>query len=70
MSAGQLAIGLVHWLMTVLMSPQALPRMDFRAGIPPAHRTLVVVPTMLSNAASIERLLEGLEIRYLANRES
>ena len=70
MSAGQLAVGLVHWLMTTVMTPQALPRMDFHAGIPPEHRTLVVIPTMLSNPASVERLLEGLEIRYLANRES
>lgn len=70
MSAGQLAVGLVHWLMTTVLSPQPLPRMEFHAGIPAEHRTLVVVPTMLSNAASIERLLEGLEIRYLANRES
>jgi cyclic beta-1,2-glucan synthetase len=70
MSAGQLAIGLVHWLMTTVMSPQALPRMDFYAGIPPEHRTLVAVPTMLSSAAAIERLLEGLEIRYLANRDA
>ncbi len=70
LSAGQLSVGLVHWLMTTVMTPQALPRMDFHAGIPPEHRTLVVVPTMLSNAASVERLLEGLEIRYLANREN
>ena len=69
MSAIQLAIGIVHWVMTTVMNPQALPRMDFRTGIPAAHRTLVVIPTMLSNPASIERLLEGLEIRYLANRE-
>ena len=70
MSAVQLAIGILHWLMTAVMSPQALPRMDFRTGIPPEQRTLVVIPTMLSNPASIERLLEGLEIRYLANRET
>ncbi|MBC7967425.1 MAG: cyclic beta 1-2 glucan synthetase, partial [Fuerstia sp.] len=69
MSSVQLALGIVHWLMTTVMSPQALPRMDFRTGIPSECRTLVVIPTMLSNAASIERLLEGLEIRYLANRE-
>ncbi|MBC7966271.1 MAG: hypothetical protein H7Z17_10145, partial [Fuerstia sp.] len=55
--------------MTTVMSPQALPRMDFCTGIPAEQRTLVVIPTMLSNSASIERLLEGLEIRYLANRE-
>ena len=70
MSAGQMAIGLVHWVMTAILSPQPLPRMEFHNGIPPEHRTMVVVPTMLSNAAAIERLLEGLEIRYLANRES
>ena len=69
MAAAQLAISCVHWLMTVVMSPQALPRMDFRSGVPPEHRTLVVVPTMLSNPASVNALLEGLEIRYLANRE-
>ncbi|MEJ7592258.1 MAG: hypothetical protein WKF77_11965 [Planctomycetaceae bacterium] len=69
MSAVQLAIGIVHWFMTTVMNPQALPRMDFQTGIPAEHRTLVVIPTMLSNPASIERLLEGLEIRYLANRE-
>ncbi len=69
MSAGHLAIGIVHWLTTGLMSPQALPRLDFRNGIPKDQRTLVAVPTMLSNPASIERLLESLEIRFLANRD-
>ncbi len=70
MSASQLALSLVHWVLTAILSPQPLPRMEFRNGIPKEHRTLVVIPTMLSNSASIERLLEGLEIRYLANREN
>ena len=43
--------------------------MDFEQGIPPEHRTLVAVPTMLTSAAGIEHLLEGLEVRYLANRD-
>ena len=43
--------------------------MDFEHGIPPEHRTLVAVPTMLTSAAGIEHLLEGLEVRYLANRD-
>jgi len=65
----QLGLGVVNWLVTILMRPNALPRMDFRAGIPTEHRTLVVVPTMLTKVDSIEQLLEGLEIRYLANRD-
>ena len=66
----QFALGMVNWLATILVRPNALPRMDFRAGIPEEHRTLVVVPTMLTHVDSIERLLEGLETRFLANRDA
>ena len=66
----QLGLGMVNWLATILLRPNALPRMDFRTGIPSEHRTVVVVPTMLASMESIEHLLEGLEIRYLANRDS
>ena len=38
-------------------------------GIPPEHRTLVVVPTMLSRAEGVAELLEALEVRFLANRD-
>ncbi|HWA99792.1 MAG TPA: cyclic beta 1-2 glucan synthetase, partial [Pirellulales bacterium] len=69
MCAGQLSVSIVNWLATLLLSPQSLPRIDFEQGVPPEQRTLVAVPTMLSSAAGIEHLLEGLEIRYLANRD-
>ena len=65
----QLAVSLVNWLSTVLVQPQLLPRMDYSNGIPTECRSLVVVPTMLTSEAYIEELIEGLEIRYLANRE-
>ena len=41
-----------------------------RTAIPPEHRTMVVVPTMLSKPEAVADLLEGLEVRYLANRDS
>jgi len=63
-------VGVANWLATQLLSPQSLPRMDFEDGIPPEHRTLVVVPTMLTSAAGIEHLLDALEVRSLANRDS
>ena len=66
----QLAISIANWMTTTFMQPQPLPKMDFQEGIPKEHRTLVVVPTMLSSEAGIERLLEMLEIRYLANRDA
>jgi cyclic beta-1,2-glucan synthetase len=70
MCAVHFAVGVTHWLATVLVTPRPLPRLDFSDGIPPGHRTVVVVPTMLSSPAAVQDLLEGLEIRYLANRDA
>ena len=67
--AASFGLALANWLATELLSPQSLPRLDFEQGIPPEQRTLVVVPTMLTSAAGIEHLLEGIEVRYLANRD-
>ena len=63
------AVGLVNWLATLLIRPHALPRMDFSSGIPQELRTLVVVPSVLTSPEKVEDLLEGLEVRYLANRD-
>ena len=69
LSTSQLAVALVNWLATVLVTPHPLPRMDFSRGIPPGSRALVVVPTMLTSARNIEDLVEALEVRFLANRD-
>ncbi|MFA6312666.1 MAG: glucoamylase family protein [Sterolibacterium sp.] len=70
LAASQLAMALVNWLTTLLVAPHPLPRLDFSAGIPAQSRTLVVVPTMLSSTAGIEDLVEALEVRFLANRDT
>ncbi|TMH37344.1 MAG: cyclic beta 1-2 glucan synthetase, partial [Betaproteobacteria bacterium] len=69
LSTSQLAVTLVNWLATLLVTPHSLPRMDFSAGIAAEARTLVVVPTMLTNARNVEDLVEALEVRFLANRD-
>ena len=67
--ASQLAVALMNWLSTLIVKPSLLPRMDYSAGIPEACRTMVVVPTMLSSVAGVDRLVETLEIHHLANRD-
>ncbi|MGH9569209.1 MAG: cyclic beta 1-2 glucan synthetase, partial [Candidatus Angelobacter sp.] len=69
MVVGQFVIAVVNWLMTKLAMPDLLPRMDFSQGIPPELRTLVVIPTLLTTAASVQDLVEALEVRFLANRD-
>ena len=69
LGASHLAVALVNWLATLLATPRLLPRMDFSEGIPSESRTLAVIPTMLTSVQNIEDLVEGLEVRFLANRE-
>jgi cellobiose phosphorylase len=65
----QLALALMNWLSTMLVKPRLLPRLDFSSGIVPECRTMVVVPTMITSAESVDRLIETLEIHHLANRD-
>ncbi len=64
-----LGISFTNWLATIWIKPKILPRLDFSKGIPVEYRTLVTVPTMLSGRNEIEKDVETLEIRFLANRE-
>jgi cyclic beta-1,2-glucan synthetase len=64
----QLAVSLVNWVATLLAQPYSFPRMDFSRGIPSEFKTLVAIPTMLTDRDGVERLLEALEVRFLANR--
>jgi len=67
--ASALGVSLVNFLATLLVPPRPIPRLDFSEGIPSDHRSIVVIPCLLSNATTVERLLEALEIRYLGNRD-
>ena len=67
--SSQLAVALMNWLSTLLVKPRLLPRLDYSDGIAPECRTMVVVPTMLTNPRTVARLVETVEIHYLANRD-
>lgn len=68
--ATHLSVSVVNWLSTLWVKPVLLPRMNFSKGIPSECRTLVAIPTMLLSRQYIEELVEALEIRFLANRET
>jgi cyclic beta-1,2-glucan synthetase len=65
--ASEIAVGVVHLLITMFLPPKVLPKLDFREGITSDCATFVVMPSMLVRAQSAEALLERLEIHYLAN---
>ncbi len=61
------SINLVNWNVTHAIQPSSLPRMDFSEGIPSDYRTMVVIPSLLSNTEELDSLLQDLELHYLRN---
>ncbi|MEO8023779.1 glucoamylase family protein [Polaromonas sp.] len=68
--ASEAASALVNRLIAESLKIRFLPRLDFAGGIPPEHRVLVVLPTLLTSTSSIRELANRLELHWLANRES
>ena len=68
--ANEIAISIVNQLVTMLMPPHVLPKMEFRDdGIPDEFRTAVVVPTLFSSVRAVNEAVSHIEVQYLANRD-
>ena len=68
--ASEIGVVLVNSLVTRLVKPRPLPKMNFSQGVPEEFKTLVVVPMMLLTPESIRAEVDRLEIRALANPEA
>jgi len=65
----QLALSLVNWFVMFVSKPTLIPRFDFSKGIASNCRTIVVVPTMISNQECVDKLIENTELCFLSNRD-
>jgi cyclic beta-1,2-glucan synthetase len=65
--ASELAVGVVHYVVTLVLRPRVLPKLDLRKGIPNDCATFVVMPTMLLRPESAAALTEKLEVHHLSN---
>ncbi len=70
MAASHFAFAIVNWWATLWITPKVLPKMNFSKGIPDKYRALVAVPSIIADSKQAEKLLEDLEVRFLANRDS
>ncbi len=67
--ATQAAVELMNYLVTSVLTPRGLPKLDFSKAVPPDCATMVAIPTLLINDKQIHQLVDDLEIRYLVNRD-
>ncbi|WP_243392723.1 GH36-type glycosyl hydrolase domain-containing protein [Kinneretia aquatilis] len=67
--ASEACLALMNRLLSESLRPAELPRLALADGIPPAQRVLVVMPVLLSDAATIAALAHRLHLHQLANPE-
>ncbi len=68
--ASEVLSAALNRLVSESVPPRRLPRLALKDGITFEHRVLVVVPALLSDAATITALVQRLERHHLANREA
>jgi cyclic beta-1,2-glucan synthetase len=67
--ASELALSILNWAITSVFKPRLLPKIDISSGIPEDARTMVVIPTLLTDEAVVRELLERIEVHFLANQD-
>jgi cyclic beta-1,2-glucan synthetase len=68
--ATESAVRIMNRLISFLIRPRRLPKLDFTCGIPPECATMIVVPTLLLSERQVRKTVGDLEIRYLANSDA
>ncbi len=64
-----IATSLVNWVITLVIPPRILPKMEFKHRIPRGFSTIVVIPGMIDSRKDIDSLVFQIEKHYLRNPE-
>ncbi len=65
--ASELAVAIVNRVVSDVVGPRRLPKLELAGGVPEPLRTLVAVPTLLVSEREVREEVERLEVRFLAN---
>lgn len=68
--ASILSVTFVNWIITMIVAPRRLAKLDFTDAIPPAFQTIVAVPVLVGSPAEVSPLLERLQAHYLGNPQA
>lgn len=66
--ASEIAIQMIQYILSKVVKPKPIPKLDFSNGIDEEHKTMVVIPTILKSKEKVEELMRKLEVFYLANQ--
>ncbi len=66
----ELASSLVQYLVSRWIQPRPLPKLQSDGPVPADAKTLVIVHSIFSSSASIQRAIDSIEVRFLANDDA
>jgi len=67
--SSQSAVQLMNYLVTTILPPEILAKLDLEDGVPDDCVTMVAVPTLLLNEKQVRGLVDDLEVRFLGNHD-
>ena len=64
----ELIVQLIQYILSKIVKPKIIPKLDFYNGIDKQNSTIVIIPTILNSKKKVKELMEKLEVFYLANK--
>ena len=61
-------VQLIQYILSKIIKPKILPKLDFKSGIPENYATMVIIPTIVKNEEKVQELFSKLEVYYIANK--
>ena len=68
--SSEVATQVVNYAVTRLMAPRALPKMEFKNGIPARWKTIIAIPMLLGSVEDGVENAHQLEIHHLSNPDA
>ena len=66
--ASEIAIQVIQYVLSKMVKPKPVPKLDYSTGIDEQHKTMVIIPTILNGKEKVQELMRKLEVFYLANQ--
>ncbi|MBQ9018724.1 MAG: hypothetical protein IJ097_00230 [Bacilli bacterium] len=64
----QLIIQIVNEISNNITPTNVIPKLDYSKGIPEESKTMIVIPTIISNTKKIKEIFDNLETFYIINK--
>ena len=66
--SSEIVIQTIQFVLSKIVKPKLIPKIDFSNGIDKENTTIVVIPTILKTRKKVQELMRKLEVFYIANK--